>query len=153
MLQLPVGGGRQTTSRQLSRLQTCQRKTAKKEGTKKIQTYHAEGVLLKPHHTRCLLRGGPPRQRRTTAAKPGNPSSGEFSTHTGIKYIPAPAFQQETGQSVQAPNTYNQPLDNMLKVVTVVQQIMTEFNGAGSEEDKIVAITKIVLNLMKQNGH
>jgi hypothetical protein len=30
---------------------------------------------------------------------------------------------------------------------------MTEFNGALSEEDKVVAITKIVLNLMKQNGH
>jgi hypothetical protein len=30
---------------------------------------------------------------------------------------------------------------------------MTEFSGAVSEEDKIVAITKIVLNLMKQDGH
>jgi hypothetical protein len=29
---------------------------------------------------------------------------------------------------------------------------MTEFSGAVSEEDKIVAMTKIVLNLMKQNG-
>jgi hypothetical protein len=41
----------------------------------------------------------------------------------------------------------------MMCVVTVVQQIMTEFIGAVSEEDKIVAITKIVLNIMKQNGH
>jgi hypothetical protein len=41
----------------------------------------------------------------------------------------------------------------MLRVITAVQQIMTEFNGAVSEEDKIVAITKIVLNLMKQDGH
>jgi hypothetical protein len=41
----------------------------------------------------------------------------------------------------------------MLRAVTVEQQIMTEFNGAVSEQDKIVAITKIVLNLMKQNGH
>jgi hypothetical protein len=41
----------------------------------------------------------------------------------------------------------------MLRVVTVVQQIMPEFNGAVSEEDQIVAITKIVLNLMNQNGH
>jgi hypothetical protein len=42
----------------------------------------------------------------------------------------------------------------MLKVVvTVVQQIMTECNGAVLEEGKIVAITKIVLNLMEQNGH
>jgi hypothetical protein len=31
----------------------------------------------------------------------------------------------------------------MLRVVTVVQQIMTEFNGALSEENKTVAITKI----------
>jgi hypothetical protein len=30
---------------------------------------------------------------------------------------------------------------------------MTEFSGAMSEEDKIVAITKIVSNLMKQNDH
>jgi hypothetical protein len=41
----------------------------------------------------------------------------------------------------------------MLRVVTVVQQIMTVFSGAAAEEDKIVAITKIVLNLMKQDGH
>jgi hypothetical protein len=41
----------------------------------------------------------------------------------------------------------------MLRVVTAVQQIMTETNGAVSEEDKIVAITKIVLYLMKQDGH
>jgi hypothetical protein len=71
----------------------------------------------------------------------------------GIKHIPAPALQQGTSQSVQAPNVNRQPLDNMLRVVTVVQQIMTEFNGAVSKEDKIVAITRIVLNLMKQNGH
>jgi hypothetical protein len=41
----------------------------------------------------------------------------------------------------------------MFRVVTAVEQIMTEFNGAVSEEDKIVAITKSVLNLMKQDGH
>jgi hypothetical protein len=41
----------------------------------------------------------------------------------------------------------------MLIIVTVVQQFMIEFNVAVSEEEKIVAITKIVLNLMKQNDH
>jgi hypothetical protein len=41
----------------------------------------------------------------------------------------------------------------MMRVVTAVQQIMTEFNGAVSEEDKIVAIAKIVLNLKKQKDH
>jgi hypothetical protein len=56
---------------------------------------------------------------------------------------------QKAGQSVRAPNVYSLPLDKMLKVVvTVVHQIMTESNGAVLEEANIVAITKIVLNLM-----
>jgi hypothetical protein len=73
---------------------------------------------------------------------------------TGIKLsTPASGKQQKTGQSVRASNVSSQPLDIMLRVVTAVQQIMTEFNGSVSEGDKIVAITKIVLNLMKQDGH
>jgi hypothetical protein len=38
-------------------------------------------------------------------------------------------------------------------VVTVVQRIMTEFNGAVTEEAKIVTITKIFLNLMSVRFH
>jgi hypothetical protein len=38
----------------------------------------------------------------------------------------------------------------MIRGATMVQHIMTEFNGAVSEEAKIVDNTKIVLNLMKQ---
>jgi hypothetical protein len=42
----------------------------------------------------------------------------------------------------------------MFKVVAMIfQQIVTELNQAESEEDRIMAITKIVLKLMKQNGH
>jgi hypothetical protein len=66
---------------------------------------------------------------------------------------PASAQQQEAGQLVRTPIVNSQPLDNMLRVVTAVQQIMTEFNGAVSEEDKRVAITNIVLNLIEQDGH
>jgi hypothetical protein len=66
---------------------------------------------------------------------------------------PTPVQQLDAGQSVPAPDVNSLPLDNMFRVVTVVQQIMTEFNGAVSEEAKIMAITKIVFNLMKQNGH
>jgi hypothetical protein len=40
-----------------------------------------------------------------------------------------------------------------LRIVAAVQQFMTEFNDAASEEEKIVAITKIVSNLVKQNDH
>jgi hypothetical protein len=61
--------------------------------------------------------------------------------------------QQKAGQSVWAPNVNSLSSDKMLKLlVTVVQQIITESNGALLEEAKILAITKIVLNLMEQNG-
>jgi uncharacterized tellurite resistance protein B-like protein len=42
--------------------------------------------------------------------------------------------------------------DMFTVIATIFQQIMTELNGAESEEDRIMAITKIVLKLMKQNG-
>jgi hypothetical protein len=41
----------------------------------------------------------------------------------------------------------------MFKIATMIfQQIMTEVSRAVSE-DRIMAITKILLKLMKQNGH
>jgi hypothetical protein len=66
---------------------------------------------------------------------------------------PSPGRRQMSGQSVRAPSVNNQPIVDMLTVVTIVQQIMTEFRGAVSEQDKLLAITKIVINLMNQNGH
>jgi hypothetical protein len=41
----------------------------------------------------------------------------------------------------------------MFKVVAMIFHIMTELNGAKLEEDRIMATIKIVLKLMKQNGH
>jgi hypothetical protein len=60
--------------------------------------------------------------------------------------------QQGIGQSVRASNVNSSSLNDMFKVATVVQQIMTGLNEAMSVEDKIVAITKIFLNLMNSNG-
>jgi hypothetical protein len=58
----------------------------------------------------------------------------------------------ENSQSVRAPNVKSLSLDKLLKVVlTIVQQIMTESNGAVSDEAKMLSFT-IVLNLMEQNG-
>jgi hypothetical protein len=37
-------------------------------------------------------------------------------------------------------------------VATIYQQIITELSGAELEETRIMAITKTVLKLMKQNG-
>jgi hypothetical protein len=70
----------------------------------------------------------------------------------GVTY---PTVQQQSksehvpGQSVQAPGIKTSSLDDMCRVVTVIQQIVTEHNGAESEKDKIVAFTKIVANHMK----
>jgi hypothetical protein len=41
----------------------------------------------------------------------------------------------------------------MLMVVTVVKQTMTEVSVVVTQQEKIMAITKIVFNLMNQDGH
>jgi hypothetical protein len=40
----------------------------------------------------------------------------------------------------------------MFRALTAVQQTMTELKGAVTEEAMIFAITKIVINVMKENG-
>jgi hypothetical protein len=51
--------------------------------------------------------------------------------------------QQVPSQSVQTPYVQSSSLNDMFKVVaTVFQQIMTDLNGAESEEDRIATITK-----------
>jgi hypothetical protein len=44
------------------------------------------------------------------------------------------------------------PSNNTLRAFTLVQQIVTELKAAESEEARAVAIKKLVLYLMKQNG-
>jgi hypothetical protein len=53
--------------------------------------------------------------------------------------------QQWNKKSVCTPDINSLPLDNMSRMVTVLQKIMTEFNGAVSEEAKIMVITKTKL--------
>jgi hypothetical protein len=66
---------------------------------------------------------------------------------------PSLEAQQTSTKSVQAPNANSLFPNDMFKAVaTAFQQIMTELNGAESEEVRIMAITKVVLKLMKQNG-
>jgi hypothetical protein len=62
------------------------------------------------------------------------------------QYLPQKEFQK-TGLSVQAPSSSNNNT-----VATIVHQIMTEVTEAVSEEDRVMVITKLVLNLMHQNG-
>jgi hypothetical protein len=106
--------------------------------------------LTTPGVSTAALRGSTAQQQQQPQARqvPVADPPAEIKLNTA-----ASGQQQNAGQSVRAPSVNNQPLDNMLRVVTAGQQIMTEFNGAVSKEGKIVAITKIVLNLMNQNGH
>jgi hypothetical protein len=48
---------------------------------------------------------------------------------------------RKTGLSVQAPSSIN---NDTLKVVSVVQQIITELIEAASEKDNIMVIKKVV---------
>jgi hypothetical protein len=61
------------------------------------------------------------------------------------KHLPQQEIQR-TGLSVQAPSSTN---NDTLKIITVVQLIITELNEAESETDKIMVITKMILNKTK----
>lgn len=57
ILQLPAGRRRNTPSRQLSGLETCEGAAAeKKEETKGTQDYNRKGVLFQPNYSRFILR-------------------------------------------------------------------------------------------------
>jgi hypothetical protein len=78
--------------------------------------------------------------------------SGSSSNHDHPR-IQTSSKWQKAGQSAPAQIVNSLPLDNMVRVVTVVQQFMTECNDAVCKEAKIQAISKIVLTLVEQNGH
>jgi hypothetical protein len=66
------------------------------------------------------------------------------------------AEQQSTAKEREQPaqtnrtpgNSNTSSLDNMFKIATTVQQIMSGLNEAVSEEEKIITITKIVMKLI-----
>jgi hypothetical protein len=98
-------------------------------------------TLIKPHLSfAAALRGKADQLHQEVAASTGESEPPKLKSQ-----------RQETGQSVPAPIVNSDTLD-MLRALTVVQQIMTELKGAVSEEAMIFAITKIVINLMKENG-
>jgi hypothetical protein len=66
---------------------------------------------------------------------------------------PSPGHIQQLvpSQSVQAPNANSLSLNGMFTAdATTFQQIMTEFNGAESEADRMMAATKIVLKTCEE---
>jgi hypothetical protein len=55
------------------------------------------------------------------------------------------------GQIAVKTTVNSDPLE-MFKALTVVELIMADLKGAASEEDKFLAIAKIVFKLIKENG-
>jgi hypothetical protein len=85
------------------------------------------------------LRGKTEEQQQPQTQKVAGPATMEPRASVALPQ----QEQQKADQSVRAPNVNSLSLDKMLKVVvTVVQQIMIESNGAVLEEGKILAITK-----------
>jgi hypothetical protein len=60
--------------------------------------------------------------------------------------------RKERGQPVPAPIVNSELQDKAFRSLAVVQQIMKELKGAVSEEDTVLAITKIVITVMKEDG-
>jgi hypothetical protein len=145
-LQLQVGEWKGTSSLQLSRLRACQGRDANEkvsDSTPRLQ----RAVLFQPHHPK-IIRGGATQQ-------PQPPSVAQACPVIVEERIAPPFFETQptTRQSVQAPNANSSSLNDMYAAIaTIFQQIMTQLNGAESQEDRIMATTKTVLKLMKQNG-
>jgi hypothetical protein len=83
-----------------------------------------------------VLRGGSAKQRGATAATSSEPGSCGRSSRSRKTECPGSCSATGNRSVSWAAIVNSQLLDNMLRVVTVVQQIMTEFNGAVSEEAK-----------------
>jgi hypothetical protein len=150
MLQLPVGGRRETPSRQLSGLQTRERGDAEKEVVGNTQDYNRKGVLFQSHHSglsfAAALRGRTEEQQQpqTHQVAVVGPAAVERRVSAAL-----PQHEQQTCQSVRAPNINCSSLDKMLRViVTVVHQIMIESNGIVLQEARIVVIIIIVLYIV-----
>jgi hypothetical protein len=106
-----------------------------------------EDVLLKVHLTRAILHSCIA-SRRATAATTGTTDrwAERGAPMQQQQHMPQQEIRK-TGLAVQAPHL---PNNDMLKVTTVDQQSMTELSEVVSEKDKIIIITKMTLNLMKQ---
>jgi hypothetical protein len=102
------------------------------------------GRVFSSNHTTPGLSFAAALRTNTEEQQEPHPSQTADAATVALQQTRAPPVlknrPQQTGQSVQAPN-----VNNIFKVASVVQQIMTGLSDAVSEEQKIVAITKIVM--------
>jgi hypothetical protein len=157
MLPLKVGGRRGTSSLRLSRLQARQGSAAKDKAAESAQDY--KGRVFSSSHTTPGLQvsfAAVLRSNTTIAAASATLSFTGLPRHSGRNESSGPLRhnQQVPSQTVQASNAKSSSLYDVFTVVaTTFEQLLTKLNGAESEQDKIRAITKIVLKLKKKNDH
>jgi hypothetical protein len=115
-----------------------------------LQTREGRGFLLKPQHPR-----GSPSRRRSEASQ--SKSSGirnskfQWQVHPQQKTECPGSCTAALNMAVSSGYKWKQSAYRQYDECSTA--VMTEFNGVVLEEGKIVAITKTVLYLMKQNGH
>jgi hypothetical protein len=133
LLQLHPSRRRETSSSVVSRMQPRERRTAKGRAQRAPKrssgrTFFSEFTSPQQSYAAALLQDTQHEQPQTTQREQ--------------QYLPQKEFQK-TGLSVQAPSSSSNDT-----VATVVHQIMTELSKAVSEEDRVMVITKLILNLM-----
>jgi hypothetical protein len=84
-LQLSVGGRRKPPSSQLSAFQIREGGDAEKEVAEDTQNCNGKGVRFQTPHSKCVLRGGTPRQDRGTAAALDTSGGSDRSRHNGTQ--------------------------------------------------------------------
>jgi hypothetical protein len=151
---LKVGERRGTSFLQISRLQARQERDAAEKVAESAKDFNWKGIIFQPHHPRTTLSLGATKQNIATTAASAALSCTGLPLPRGRNVCPASLEPQpaKPSQSVQAPNANSSCQNMFTAVATIFQQIMTELNGAGREENRIMFITKIVAKLIKQNG-
>jgi hypothetical protein len=106
------------------------KEVCKRESQRALKT--TKGRLFSSNLTTpCLSFAAVLRSNTATAAATPTLGCSGTSSHNGPKHPCTFVAPTTTGnRSVRAPNINSLPLDNMFKIVTVLKQIMTEFNGA-----------------------
>jgi len=137
MLQLHTDRRGKTRPLELSWLQPCKRGIHLQDRTSPCdEDSNWERLLLQELCFAAAVRGDPQLKQ----------SQPQLVTTEGVPEQAAvpPQSAQQQSQPLTAPCTAGSSLDNVLRVTTTVQEIMTTVNVAESEEENIVAITKIV---------
>jgi cytoskeletal protein RodZ len=152
MLPQQVVGRRGTSSHQLSRLQARQDEMQKRKPLRAPKTTMGS-VVCSSHTNLGLVFMVALCSNIQQQQQPQLPSVTQACPATMKEKSALPPLrhnQQVPSQSVQAPNANSSSVNDLFTVVGMIfQQIMTELNGAESEEDRIMAITKILLKLVK----